>query len=148
MDEDFEAELYREDAEPSYPPEPDLVETLEVVFGKENVFVVNEFVDEADREEPSGFWLCPICGKRIFIDGTTTDGRLIGSCNDAFTLPTFLQETRDFLINMKGYFLEDHQSPSVTDHEDADWAHLSRAFVEIGMDPLQPIEQALSMVGK
>jgi hypothetical protein len=28
---------------------------------------------------------CPICGERITITGTTTDGRLIGSCKDAFT---------------------------------------------------------------
>lgn len=29
--------------------------------------------------------LCPICGEAITITGKTTDGRLIGSCRDAFT---------------------------------------------------------------
>lgn len=29
--------------------------------------------------------LCPICGERISLTGRTTDGRLIGSCGDAFT---------------------------------------------------------------
>lgn len=27
---------------------------------------------------------CPICGERITVTGRTTDGRLIGSCGDAF----------------------------------------------------------------
>ena len=31
--------------------------------------------------------LCPICGERIELDGKTTDGRLIGSCGDAFPGP-------------------------------------------------------------
>lgn len=29
--------------------------------------------------------LCPICGEEIHLDGKTTDGRLIGSCGDAFS---------------------------------------------------------------
>lgn len=29
--------------------------------------------------------LCPICGEQIHLTGDTTDGRLIGSCQDAFT---------------------------------------------------------------
>lgn len=29
--------------------------------------------------------LCPICGVRIYLIGHTVDGRLIGSCRDAFT---------------------------------------------------------------
>jgi hypothetical protein len=30
--------------------------------------------------------LCPICGETVHITGRTTDGRLIGSCKDAFTV--------------------------------------------------------------
>lgn len=30
--------------------------------------------------------LCPICGARVRLTGATVDGRLIGSCGDAFTL--------------------------------------------------------------
>jgi hypothetical protein len=30
--------------------------------------------------------LCPICGKKITLKGSTLDGRLIGSCGDAFTV--------------------------------------------------------------
>jgi hypothetical protein len=44
------------------------------------------------RNRPPGFererrqrGLCPICGERIRLVGNTTDGRLIGSCMDAFT---------------------------------------------------------------
>lgn len=29
--------------------------------------------------------LCPVCGAPVKITGETTDGRIIGSCNDAFT---------------------------------------------------------------
>jgi hypothetical protein len=29
--------------------------------------------------------LCPICGDSVELDGTTKDGRLIGTCGDAFT---------------------------------------------------------------
>lgn len=28
--------------------------------------------------------MCPVCGARVELVGTTTDGRLIGSCDDAF----------------------------------------------------------------
>ena len=28
--------------------------------------------------------LCPVCGELIHLIGSTTDGRLIGSCQDAF----------------------------------------------------------------
>lgn len=34
--------------------------------------------------------LCPICGERITITGTTKDDRLIGSCQDAFTLSQWI----------------------------------------------------------
>ena len=39
----------------------------------------------ADNYEGFGIDLCPICGDEIIIIGRTTDGRLIGSCRDAFT---------------------------------------------------------------
>ncbi len=29
--------------------------------------------------------LCPVCGEHVTLTGRTTDGRLIGSCRDAFT---------------------------------------------------------------
>ncbi len=29
--------------------------------------------------------LCPVCGEHVTLTGETTDGRLIGSCGDAFT---------------------------------------------------------------
>jgi len=32
-----------------------------------------------------GIDLCPVCGQEVAIVGKTTDGRLIGGCNDAFT---------------------------------------------------------------
>lgn len=28
--------------------------------------------------------LCPVCGQKITLDGKTSDGRVIGSCGDAF----------------------------------------------------------------
>lgn len=34
--------------------------------------------------------LCPICGERIRVKGMTIDGRLIGSCRDAFTKKQWL----------------------------------------------------------
>jgi len=33
--------------------------------------------------------LCPICGEEVEITGYTTDGRLVGSCGDAFALATW-----------------------------------------------------------
>jgi hypothetical protein len=37
--------------------------------------------------EPGTCGLCPICGKRIELrQGRTKNGRLIGSCGDAFTV--------------------------------------------------------------
>lgn len=30
--------------------------------------------------------LCPICGESTSLTGSTTDGRLIGACGDAFTV--------------------------------------------------------------
>lgn len=30
--------------------------------------------------------LCPVCGVRIYLRDATKDGRLIGSCGDAFTI--------------------------------------------------------------
>ena len=38
-----------------------------------------------DPFEALGIDLCPICGAEVFITGRTTDGRLVGSCKDAFT---------------------------------------------------------------
>ena len=35
--------------------------------------------------EDLGFDLCPICGEKVYITGRTKDGRLVGSCGDAFT---------------------------------------------------------------
>lgn len=29
--------------------------------------------------------LCPVCGERVYIDGRTTHGNLIGSCGDSFS---------------------------------------------------------------
>jgi len=29
--------------------------------------------------------LCPICGEFVYLVGETKDGRLVGSCKDAFT---------------------------------------------------------------
>ncbi len=44
-----------------------------------------EFDDEAPNKLVIGdVRLCPICGETIHISGKTTDGRLIGSCKDAF----------------------------------------------------------------
>lgn len=37
----------------------------------------------AAHDKPRG--LCPVCGKEVRVTGCTTDGRLIGECNDAFT---------------------------------------------------------------
>jgi hypothetical protein len=35
--------------------------------------------------------LCPVCGVKVTITGETTDGRLIGSCQDAFTVRRWVQ---------------------------------------------------------
>jgi hypothetical protein len=37
-------------------------------------------------ERAEGIRLCPICGVPVNLIGHTKDGRLIGSCQDAFTL--------------------------------------------------------------
>ena len=39
------------------------------------------------RHAESG--LCPICGEVITVTGNTTDGRIIGSCFDAFTVESW-----------------------------------------------------------
>lgn len=36
-------------------------------------------------KKPKTSGLCPVCGEKITIIGTTEDGRLVGSCFDAFT---------------------------------------------------------------
>lgn len=41
------------------------------------------------------YGLCPICGKTIYITGETSDGRLIGSCFDAFTTPKWMEESEN-----------------------------------------------------
>ena len=47
------------------------------------------FAQELDpdyvHKEHKSSGLCPICGEHILIMGMTKDGRLIGSCGDAFT---------------------------------------------------------------
>lgn len=35
--------------------------------------------------------LCPACGKQVSLHGITQDGRLIGSCRDAFTVAKWLE---------------------------------------------------------
>lgn len=42
----------------------------------------------AAHDKPSG--LCPVCGDRVSVTGFTADGRLIGSCRDAFTAERWL----------------------------------------------------------
>lgn len=44
---------------------------------------------EDERADASG--LCPVCGERITVSGETTDGRLIGTCGDAFTRKRWLE---------------------------------------------------------
>ena len=38
--------------------------------------------------------LCPVCGERVQVVGTgvTTDGRLVGTCHDAFTVEQWEKE--------------------------------------------------------
>lgn len=36
--------------------------------------------------EDFGIDLCPVCGKEVHITGWTKDGRIVGSCGDAFTV--------------------------------------------------------------
>ena len=36
--------------------------------------------------------LCPICGEAVQLTGATTDGRLVGSCGDAFWLRQWAQD--------------------------------------------------------
>lgn len=36
--------------------------------------------------------LCPICGEKITLTGNTTDGRLIGSCGDAFSVDRWVND--------------------------------------------------------
>ncbi len=46
-------------------------------------------IEETTRCEcvprPAQSDLCPVCGEHVTLTGETTDGRLIGSCGDAFT---------------------------------------------------------------
>lgn len=39
-----------------------------------------------DYYEKYGEDYCPICGEIVTINGKTKDGRLIGTCGDAFTI--------------------------------------------------------------
>jgi len=41
-------------------------------------------------ESPNG--LCPICGVTVHIIDVTKDGRLVGSCQDAFTVERWVSE--------------------------------------------------------
>ena len=43
-------------------------------------------VDKCYRFAAHGIDLCPVCGSEVCIVGRTEDGRLIGSCGDAFTV--------------------------------------------------------------
>lgn len=91
------------------------------------------YAEEFKQEEP---WGCPVCGKRIHITGTTTNGRLIGSCNDAFTLDFFLQQTRDYLLHRVEALVED----GIEENED-EWRELEDVFTELGLK-LQPVAKA------
>lgn len=39
-----------------------------------------------------GIDLCPVCGVEVCIVGETTDGRLVGSCSDAFSVARWNDE--------------------------------------------------------
>lgn len=41
--------------------------------------------EQCECVRPAQSDLCPVCGEHITLNGSTTDGRLIGSCGDAFT---------------------------------------------------------------
>lgn len=49
--------------------------------------------------------LCPICGVSIHIVGITVEGRLIGSCKDAFTSATWWGFSTDYEKKPKGFSL-------------------------------------------
>lgn len=82
-------------------------------------------------------WVCPVCGQRIHITGTTTNGRLIGSCLDAFTLDFFMQQTRDYLLRRVEYLVED----GIEENED-EWRELQDVFTELGLK-LRPLSEAM-----
>jgi len=42
--------------------------------------------------------LCPVCGEPITLVNSTTDGRLIGSCGDAFLLRQWAQEQEPLYV--------------------------------------------------
>ena len=52
--------------------------------GGEPVVLMHKGSIRHEYEPPKD--LCPICGQSIKITGTTTTGRLIGSCGDAFSV--------------------------------------------------------------
>lgn len=39
--------------------------------------------------------LCPVCGKKVTLKDDTRDGRVVGSCGDAFTLEAWLAPDDD-----------------------------------------------------
>jgi len=60
---------------------------------------IGDFIDSLRPEDkvPTPFHypkngICPICGEEVEIEGETRDGRLIGSCKDAFTVKQWLDE--------------------------------------------------------
>ena len=61
-------------------------------FAASNDICCSTICYKAAQSCRSLYGLCPICGEEITLTGRTTNGRLTGSCQDAFTLAQWLEE--------------------------------------------------------
>jgi hypothetical protein len=52
--------------------------------------------------------LCPICGVNVTLNGETTDGRLIGTCGDAFTETRWLEDDERVGPHLRDYLEDQH----------------------------------------
>lgn len=59
---------------------------LPVKYGlKECFYITPRNAADWSAIDPLAERLCPVCGVRVALTGRTTDGRVIGSCGDAFS---------------------------------------------------------------
>ena len=56
--------------------------------------------------------LCPICGEKITITGKTKDGRLIGSCGDAFSEQRFYSCDSCQALMINGVYCHEQGCPN------------------------------------
>jgi len=66
-------------------------------IGKKAGWMKVAVTEEELQECIGGKGVCPVCGENIDVIGLTNDGRLIGSCKDAFTLEKWKYNLWTFL---------------------------------------------------